>query len=224
MHRRQISGCLQRGGCGRTSQISSALILPTTNVFTADKTNRTIKRRGGAAGGWRVPGSDGDKCHTLNHMFLLKLSDRAKGRFMSLWNVCVSLSGVAMDVPWHSQHQFKHSWPAWGDSSSFIRNAKVTLKMQFINPRRWTLFFILLWKINVIELEGCQCWLLPLSLSISGGGGGEGAVVVHGFDLYKQQCHIKEKKKKSPGCYSHFITWSGTLDRHCALAVQARLW
>lgn len=86
---------------------------------------------------------------------------------MSRWNVCVSLSGVAMDVPWHSQHQFKHSWPAWGDSSSFIRNAKVTLKMQFINPRRWTLFFILLWKINVIELEGRQRWHRSLSLSLS---------------------------------------------------------
>lgn len=65
----------------------------------------------------------------------------------------------AMDVPWHSQHQFKHSWPAQGNASTFIRNAKVILKMQFINPRQWTVFFILLWKINVIELEGCQRWL-----------------------------------------------------------------
>lgn len=159
----------------KTPKILFALIPPTTNMFTADTKNKTPQRRGGAAGGWRIPGSDYDKCHTLNHMFLLKLSDRAKGRFMGGWNVCVSLNSVAMDVPWHSQHQFKHSWPAQGDSSSFIRNAKVTLKMQFINPRRWTLFFILLWKINVIELDGCQHLLSPsllsrsVSLSVCGG-------------------------------------------------------
>lgn len=89
-------------------------------------------------------------------MFLQKLPDRPKE---DLWVYRLSRffpPDFAMDVPWHSQHQFKHSWPAQGNSSTFIRNAKVTLKMQFINPRQWTLFFIMLWKINVIELEGCQ--------------------------------------------------------------------
>lgn len=123
---------------------------------------------------------------------------------MGRWNVCVSLSGVAMDVPWHSQRQFKHSWPAWGDSSSFIRNAKVTLKMQFINPRRWTLFFILLWKINVIELEGRQRWHLSLSLSHwrrrrrwSGGGGGAWLRFVQAAVP-----HQGEKKKKSSALFT----------------------
>ena len=99
--------------------------------------------------------SDDDKCHTLNHMFLLKLSDRPKE---DLWvcGIFVFFLCYAADVPWHSRDQFKHSWPAQGNSSTFIRNAKVTLKMQFINPQQWTVFFILLWKINVIELEGCQ--------------------------------------------------------------------
>lgn len=94
-------------------------------------------------------------------MFLLKLSDRPKE---DLWAdgifVLSPPTGVDVDAPWHSQHQFKHSWPAQGNSSTFIRNAKVTLKMQFINPRQWTVFFILLWKINVIELESCQSRLL----------------------------------------------------------------
>lgn len=78
----------------------------------------------------------------------------------------------------------------------------------------------------MIELEGRQRWHLSLSLSLSGGGRGGGAVVVvvvvHGFDLYKQRCHIKEKKK-NPLRYSHFITWSGTLDRDCVLVVQVHL-
>lgn len=127
---------------------------------TYSSERKETEGRRDAAGG---PGSDYDKCHTLNHMFLLKLSDRPKE---DLWADGIFVlppphpTGVDVDAPWHSQHQFKHSWPAQGNSSTFIRNAKVTLKMQFINPRQWTVFFILLWKINVIELESCQRWLL----------------------------------------------------------------
>lgn len=72
-----------------------------------------------------------------------------------------------------------------------------------------------LWRCNSLILGGEHCssycygksmWLswraasagISLFLSLSGGGGGGGAVVVvvRGFDLYKQRCHIKEKKKK----------------------------
>lgn len=140
------------------SEMFSELIPPTTNMFISDKG----RRKEGGRNRMKGPGPDYDKCHTLNHMFLLKLSDRPKEDLWvgGIFVFCFFSIGSAMDVPWHSQHQFKHSWPAQGNSSTFIRNAKVTLKMQFINPRQWAVFFILLWKINVIELEGCQCRLL----------------------------------------------------------------
>lgn len=53
------------------SGMVSELIPPTTNIFIS-------KKRGGRKEADGGPESDYDKCHTLNHMFLLKLSDRAK--------------------------------------------------------------------------------------------------------------------------------------------------
>lgn len=53
------------------SGIFSELISPTTNIFISEKSGGRREADGGL-------GSDYDKCHTLNHMFLLKLSDRPK--------------------------------------------------------------------------------------------------------------------------------------------------
>ena len=52
-------------------------------VYWIDSTNEPtcsfqVKKRGGGRNRMKGPGTDDDKCHTLNHMFLLKLSDRPK--------------------------------------------------------------------------------------------------------------------------------------------------
>lgn len=98
-----------------------------------------------------------------------------------------------------------------------------------------------LWRCNSLILGGEHCssycygksmWLswraasagISLFLSLSGGGGGGGAVVVvHGFDLYKQRCHIKEEKKKSSALFTLYHPVRNAGQRLCVSGAGASL-
>lgn len=104
--------------------------------------------------------SKDDKCHGLNHVLLLDLSDMSK---QDLW-ACRLFVFLAVRLL-HIQNQFKHSCSVEGNSFTFIKNAKVTLKMQFINAQ--TVLFIWLRQINGSELDRHQTPVFQASGSTS---------------------------------------------------------
>lgn len=163
-------------------------------MFWIDSTNRQRAhlrwtKEEGAETRWRGPGPDGDKCHTLNHMFLLKLSDRPNE---DLW-VCEIFVFFLRLLQWMCHGTVSTN----SNTAGLLREIHLpSLGM----PKR-------LWRCNSLILgsEQCSSYCYGKSMWLSWRAARAGfcwGAVEHSSNLCK---HHQIKEKKSPNT-SHNVS------------------
>lgn len=116
------------------------------NVLWIDSANnkhvhlRQRKEEGGGRNRMKGPGPDYDKCHTLNHMFLLKLSDRPKE---DLWDGGIFVFFFPSASPWMC--------PGTVSTNSNTAGLLREIHLPSLGMPKW------LWRCNSLILGSEQC-------------------------------------------------------------------
>lgn len=129
------------------------------------------------------PGSDYDKCHTLSHMFLLKLSDTPKE---DLW-VCEMFVFFSTASPWMC--------PGTVSINSNTAGLLREIHLPSLGMPKW------LWRCNSLILgsEQCSSYCYGKSMWLSWRDASTGlswGTVENRSNLCRQHHHIKERKSK----------------------------
>ncbi len=130
------------------------------------------------------PGPDDDRCHTLNHMFLLKLSDRPKE---DLW-VCGIFVFFSSASPWMC--------PGTVSTNSNTAGLLREIHLPSLGMPKW------LWRCNSLILgsEQCSSYCYGKSMWLSWRTARAGfcwGAMEHSSNLCRQHHQIKEKNPKT---------------------------